>query len=96
MSDKEHRYPIIPPPVHAGHGWYEWGYKMGAPQETSPRSAFWNHRSWLREQGTAPIDRYCPHGQPGDKTEDGIIVSVKAVLERGSWERVIVLRLEIG
>ena len=85
----EKRYPIEPPPQHAGGGWYEWGYALGAPRETSPRSSFWNNAAWMRTQGTAPIDQYCPHGQPGDQTDDGAIISVKAILERGSWAWVV-------
>ena len=86
----ERRFPIEPPPIRAGKSdWYSWGYAMGAASETSPKSTFWNQKCWMEEQGTAPIDEFCPHGQPGNKTEEGVIAEVNAVLENGIWEWVI-------
>lgn len=58
---------VIKPQPIVTNGWGEWGYKMGAPTSSSPRSCVWNVESWQKEQSTAPIDKYCPHGVPGDR-----------------------------
>jgi len=62
----ETRRVIKPQPVDSGNGWFEWGYKFGAPKSTSPRSAFWHQETAMAGIGTAPIDEYCPYGHPGD------------------------------
>lgn len=58
---------VKPQPVPGRNGWFDWGYKHGAPKATSPRSCFWHGETWAKEGGSAPIDQYCPYGQPGEK-----------------------------
>jgi hypothetical protein len=48
-------------------GWYEWGWKYGASKTTAPKSCFWHAATWQKNVGTAPIDKFCPYGKPGDR-----------------------------
>ena len=61
------RRPIKPQPKEIKNGWWEWGYAYGASKATAPRLCSWHAETWQRESGTAPIDRYCPSGIPGDQ-----------------------------
>lgn len=59
---------INPQPVESQGGrggCFKWGYEIGAPKSTSPRSVFWHHPTWMKEQGSAPLEEYCPYGQVG-------------------------------
>jgi hypothetical protein len=56
---------IKPQPVHIRNGWWEWGYKYGAPKASAPRTAHWHADTWQQQQGTAPIDEFAPF-QSGD------------------------------
>lgn len=66
-SKTQHRIPIRPQPLARNRGWWDWGYKYGAPKATSPRTSFWHAETWAKESGSAPIDDYCPLGRPGDR-----------------------------
>jgi len=61
------RRPIKPQPIQKRNGWFDWGYKYGAPKKSSPKSCFWHAETWRKEGKTAPIDEYCPYGGPGDR-----------------------------
>ena len=57
---------VVPQPV-IKNGWAEWGWEIvGGQKSGRPRRCFWHDDTWRREQNTAPIDEYCPYGQPGD------------------------------
>lgn len=57
---------VIKPQPIVKSGWAEWGYSIGAPKTTSPKSCIWHERVAHENMGTAPVDRYCPYGQMGD------------------------------
>lgn len=64
---KQLRRPLSPQPRQLGGGWWEWGYALGAPKKTSPRKATWHGETWRLKAGSAPLEAYCPFGQPGDR-----------------------------
>ena len=58
---------VKPQPRPTKRGWWEWGYALGKTQAASPRRSVWHAETWQREAGTAPLEDFCPYGQPGGR-----------------------------